>query len=263
MSTHTHTHTHTHDFEKPWLMPTLDECEFYTTMNYPDGETVKSVDYGWTIPSFRNYIGKYDIKGKTILDVGTASGFIAFEAEKAGAAEVTALDMASTSEYRGRLVAQNIEHIYTDQFVHDHSEHLIRLKNSWWYSWHKNKSKARCIYMPHSELHNWSERFDIVIAGAIVEHLSDPVFSIGAWAKAAKEAVIIPFTGVAFDDRAFMRPVCDWTDSNACSSWWELSSGLYHRIFDNLGFDVTYKRSYAIHARSKKNRRPTIIARRR
>ena len=45
-------------------------------------------------------------------------------------------------------------------------------------------------------------------------------------------------------------------------TWWTASRGLYNRVFDNLGFDVTY-----INATAKRNgvdmERPTIIARRR
>lgn len=40
---------------------------------------------------FDQYIGDYALVGKTVLDVGTASGFIAFDAEKTGAL-VTALE---------------------------------------------------------------------------------------------------------------------------------------------------------------------------
>jgi hypothetical protein len=54
--------------------------------------------------------------------------------------------------------------------------------------------------------------FDLVLAGAIVEHLSDPDYAIGAWTKIAKKAFIIPFTGVIEDSSLLMRPMTSWSD---------------------------------------------------
>lgn len=252
-----------YDFEKPWTMPNRDECLFYHAMKYADGETVQG---DWTIPSLHSYLGKYDVKGKTVLDIGTASGFIAFGAEKAGAAEVTGLDIASPYEFRGVPFAGSTEHqdaALWRQRLYD--ENLLKLRKSWWYGWHKNKSSARCIYMPHASLHDWDERFDVVIAGAIVLHLSDPVYAIGTWAKVAKEAVILPFTEVIWDDDMYMRPITGWNDPEVIYSWWMLSVGLYRKIFDNLGFDITFKTTYAFYDQGGgiKEKRPTIIAHRR
>ena len=49
-----------------------------------------------------------------------------------------------------------------------------------------------------SELRRADERFDVVIAGAIVEHLSHPVSALGALERLAQEAVIIPFISHQF-----------------------------------------------------------------
>jgi ribosomal protein L11 methylase PrmA len=46
---------------------------------------------------FLDYLGGFDIKGKSLLDVGAASGFISFEAERMGAAEVYGFDVDSES----------------------------------------------------------------------------------------------------------------------------------------------------------------------
>jgi hypothetical protein len=89
------------------------------------------------------------------------------------------------------------------------------------------------------------DNFDIVTAGAIIEHLSDPVYSIGAWAKVAREAVIIQFTNVVDTDELCMTPMTSWKDSNVYYAWWMLSRGLYVRAFDNVGFDVEFAVSEA------------------
>ena len=63
-----------------WPAPAKSDCTFYHSIDYPDGDSVTGV---WDIRGkFEQYLGNYSLKGQTVLDVGTASGFIAFEAEK-------------------------------------------------------------------------------------------------------------------------------------------------------------------------------------
>ena len=197
-------------YEPPWPDALNSRCYWYHSMKFPDGETVRG---SWEIEDFDQYIGGYDLRGKTVLDVGTASGYLAFNAELAGAT-VTGLDAASTHEFKHFPFAESLS--YRD-IVHSreiwNQENLIPIKNSWWYCWHKFNSKAKCIYAPIAELYEWkAQQFDVVMAGAIVEHLSDPVYSIGAWARLAREAVLIPFTDVIPTDDLAMYPITPLED---------------------------------------------------
>jgi SAM-dependent methyltransferase len=248
--------------ETPWPHPNRKECYFYHSMKYPDGETIQG---DWTIPDFENYIGGYDLRGKSVLDVGTATGFLAFNAERVGA-DVTGLDAATAHEFTRVPFAQSPS--YQDIASHRAdwtTGNLVPIKKSWWYGWHKNRSKARCVYAPIHQLYEWDQMFDVVLAGAIIEHLSDPIYSIGAWTKVASEAVIIPFTDVIEDDSLLMRPMTPWNDSTFSYLWWQLSRGLWRQVFNNVGFEV----SFAV-ARAQNSTlsgladvaRPTIIARR-
>jgi 2-polyprenyl-3-methyl-5-hydroxy-6-metoxy-1,4-benzoquinol methylase len=72
-------------------------------MKSRDGEVIQG---SWTIPDFGNYIGGYNLRGKSVLDVGTASGYLAFSAELAGA-YVTGLDAATAQEVRHVPFAQS------------------------------------------------------------------------------------------------------------------------------------------------------------
>lgn len=252
-------------YEQPRAIAPDDKLYWYHSMQFPDGTSVKG---SWTINDFGQYIGGYDLQGKTLLDVGTASGYLAFHAEQAGAV-VTGLDASSTHEFRHFPFAQSLSYrdinesrrIWEEQNLHP-------IKNSWWYAWHKFNSKARCVYAPMAQLYEWeAQSFDVVMAGAIVEHLSDPVYAIGAWARLAKEAVLIPFTDVLPLPEMQMRPITQ-LDTGAFWVWWHLSRGLYEKLFDNLGFDVHFTTAYADHHDDAKTgtdhaTRPSIIAIRR
>jgi SAM-dependent methyltransferase len=251
--------------ETPWPLPSKEECEFYHTISYPDGETIRGI---WTIPDLKHYIGGFDLAGKTVLDIGTASGYLAFTAEREGAASVTAVDLVDPSEVRYVPYANTPAFDDWPAWAAGLSDHYVRMKKSWWYSWHRHGSKIDLFYRPQDSLWTWDRRFDVVMAGAIVEHLSDPVFSIGAWARLAKEAVLIPFTTVADTEELRMNPITPWNNTANAYAWWELSRGLYRRIFDNLGFDVEFVTAHAQLFNEEgvlttNAERPSIIARRR
>ena len=234
-------------------------CAFYHSMDFADGSSVAGA---WDIRGrFAQYIGDYPLAGKTLLDVGTASGFLAFEAEKAGA-RVTALEGRSASEYCQLHFTGSPYHEDREAFDRDADAWFETLKNGFWHGWQKNRSRSEVVYAPLSALPYWKRRFDVVLAGAIIEHLSDPVAAIWSMTRLANEAVIIAFTPVLMTDELTMTPASTWEDPKQNYTWWNLSRGLYRRIFANVGFDMELVQVTA-RADGVDHRRPTIIARRR
>ncbi len=77
-------------------LPKLEECWFYHVMDLPGLGTIEHPG-SWDLRGrFDEYIAHTPISGKTLVDVGTASGFLSFEAEKRGAI-VTSLPPATRS----------------------------------------------------------------------------------------------------------------------------------------------------------------------
>lgn len=249
----------------PWAPAPLAECFFYHTMSYPDGEVVPSA---WDIGShFDSYIGHYPISGKTLLDVGTASGFLTFRAEQAGAA-VTSLDVLTAREITHIPFEQHLFHVDRAAFIESHDRYFRGLRNSYWYGWHKFGSRAEMVYAPLADLPFWDRRFEVVLAGAIVEHLSDPVTMIGNMSRLATEAVLVAFTPVLDTDDLIMEAGANWRrfSPDNTYTWWTLSRGLYRQLFDNLGFDVEFVDAYAVATfagLTEPSKRTTIVARRR
>jgi hypothetical protein len=253
----------------PPPLPSLDECEFYHSIDLPDGESLKG---HWDIRGgFEQYIGNYPLSGKTVLDVGTASGFLAFAAEAAGAS-VVALEANGGLEFNRVPFQDAAAHrdrlAWANAFDADSHRPMV---NSFWYAWHKLHSAVPLVFAPVESLDLWQTRFDVVLAGAIIEHLSDPVSAIGRLARITDEAVIIAFTEVADTDELAMYPINGWTQPALDYVWWKLSRGLYRRVFDNLGFDVEFVDSVATYNPNRHNprsvpevwARKTILARRR
>ena len=248
--------------------PARSECEFYHAMDFPDGESVAGV---WDIRGqFDQYIGHYPISGKTVLDVGTASGFLAFEAEKRGA-RVTAIDALRATEFERVPFAGSLHQTDRCAWAARMAKWHQGIKNGFWFARRKYASNVEMVYLPLAELPFWGRRFDVVIAGAIIEHLANPVPVLADLAAIANEAVIIAFTPVDDTDDQIMRTMNDWSNPRYDYTWWSLSRGLYRRVFANVGFDVEFVTSVARFVgtepppapATREHAHPTIIARRR
>ena len=83
-------------FVAPRHVENLADCYFYHTMELPG----LGVQHGhWDLRGrFADYVGGVEVKGKSVLDIGTATGFLSFEAERLGAARVVSFDMGDVRQ---------------------------------------------------------------------------------------------------------------------------------------------------------------------
>jgi SAM-dependent methyltransferase len=244
--------------ENPWPLPRKEDCVFYHWMTYPDGDVLEGA---WDIRGmFEQYIGNVPLAGRTVLDVGTAGGFLAFEAEKAGA-KVTALDAYQSGEFERIPFANTLYQDDRKMWVEQLDNWLRMLRNGFWYSWHRSGSNAEMVYAPLARLPYWGRKFDVVIAGAIIEHLCNPVGAIANMASVTGDTLIIAFTDVGSSKQQLMETMNDWSSPAPESSYtfWKLSKGLYLRVLNNLGFDVRFVPSKA-RLNGHEYHRDTIVA---
>ncbi len=236
----------------------LSDCFFYHSMTFPDGSKVLG-DWDLGEESFSDYIGNIDVRGKTLLDVGTATGFIAFQAERRGA-KVTAYDLDGPASVR--LVPSNSTKYHTDHAAWEKQcdDGIAWLTNGFWYAHHRMKSNVRAVYCALAELPDRIPEMDIVIAGAFFEHISDPVSAIGFLSRIAKETLVFAFTPVIESDDLFLKMY----PSEHPWSWFTLSTGLLRHILEKVGFRITKIGSSRQYARfcDQWFVRPTIVAER-
>jgi SAM-dependent methyltransferase len=82
----------TSGFRPPCHIQPSRDCLFYHTVTLPCSCTLPG---DWDLrQDIDDYVGRYDMRDKIVVDVGCASGFISFEMEKRGA-RVIALDRSS------------------------------------------------------------------------------------------------------------------------------------------------------------------------
>ena len=177
------------------------------------------------------------MRDKSLLDVGTATGFLAFEAEKRGA-RVAAFDIDSGSYQTNVPFAGYTYHEHTDSWIQGANINLRGLHNSFWYCHKRYNSRVRAIYGSFNELRKRGETFDVVLAGALFEHLSDPVTALGILAKIARDTLVIAWTPVILSEDIFMRPCVPWDNAKIDFCWYEMSVGMYRRLLLNVGFRI-------------------------
>jgi len=178
---------------------------------------------------------------------------------------VTAVEAHDARDIRQLHFREMLYHCDRAEWLRICDDSLFQLKNGFWYAWHRLDSSVEVVYAPIASFPLWRRRFDVVIAGAIVEHLADPVSAICNMALLAEETLIVAFTPVEDTDEQVMRTANQWDDPEYCYTWWTMSRGLYERILGNVGFSVEFVTATAVTQAGEQRvvaERPTIIARR-
>jgi SAM-dependent methyltransferase len=215
------------------LNPTLEACDFYHTVDLPNGE---HHDGHWDLRGlFDVYTGRVPLSGKTFLDVGTASGYLSFMAEAAGAT-VTSFDASEDTPLIPIPWTENGE----QGNVCCCGKTLDRVKNGYWYCHRAFNSKAKAIYRDVHAIAPDMGQFDVVIAGCILLHLVDPIGALMKIAQRAKDTLII--TELDPYDLA-PQPVLlpNFTRSHKRSpedfmSWWQFPPEPISMFLDVIGF---------------------------
>src|ERR1043166_4467556 len=219
----------------PRHIENLADCYFYHTMELPD----LGVQHGhWDLRGrFADYVGGVEVKGKSVLDIGTATGFLSFAAERLGASRVVSFDMSDVRQqafvpFPGAQHSEDYE-----GWIRDYSARIEKWKNAYWLCHQLLNSKAEVFYGNVYQLPLELGQFDVAIVGSVLEHLIDPLSALISIARLTRERMILVTPLIQEDEKIARfepsadRPADDFT-------WWTYSVGLYRELFAILGFTV-------------------------
>lgn len=212
-------------------------CYFYHTTEVPGHGVFKGE---WDLRGReRVYLGGVDFAGKSVLEIGTASGHLCFWMEEQGA-EVTALDLDT------HLAWDLVRHYGADQLAQwrQRCETLDRINNSWWFSHENRKSSARCIYRSIYNLEADVGTFDVVTLCSVLLHLRDPIRAIElACARSRGEIVITDVSERQFVggkphlwDELCLHFIPRTERKGAIDAWYYLPSALVMEVVKIFGF---------------------------
>jgi SAM-dependent methyltransferase len=226
----------TFQYTAPRHVTNVEECFFYHHMDLPGlGEVGKGWDLRKTIDG---YLGHFDFRGKRVLDVGTASGFLSFEMEKRGA-EVVSFDMASRAQWQ--LVPFRARGFDVPRMHSAFEKRADPIRNGYWLAHRLLKSRARVYY---GDIHNIPDdigQFDVVILGMVLPHLREPFYALAQTARLSRDAIII--TQQAPRDQGPIAYFIPNTRMNPDSpetyaAWWVFSEGCFREMLQVLGFAI-------------------------
>lgn len=219
------------------------DCYFYHTLELSTGEVVEG---GWDLRGrYADYIGHIDLRGRRVLDVGTAGGFLSFSAEEAGASAVVSFDQDSGARQHLLPFAGSPYVVDHAGWVRAHDHAMQAWKNAYWFTHADRGSKAKVAYGDVYDLPAGIGTFDVVILGAILEHLGDPVRAIGSIAKVASTYIVINTDYIAGDE-----PVARFNGLPERPEYsfvfWSYTIETYRRILAICGFEIetVYKDSF-------------------
>ena len=243
----------------PRFVDSVDECFFYHTMELPELGLVRGQ---WDLRGrFADYVGGVSVAGKSVLDVGTATGFLSFEAERLSAARVLSFDMGDARQQM--FIPFKDKPYYQDheQFVADHAREVERWKNAYWLCHRLLKSNAEVFYGDIFRLPAALGQFDVSIAAAVLEHLNDQITALASIARLTKETIVIVTPVVETEERiARLEPTADNPDYDF--TWWRYSVGAYREILKMLGFKIAgiTQAQYRYEQGDRLETRSTIVA---
>src|SRR3954462_4029433 len=183
----------------PRFIERLEDCFFYHAMELPGFGLVPA---HWDLRGrFDDYVGGINVAQKSVLDVGTATGFLSFAAEKRGASRVVSFDQSDGAEQTFLPFKDKLYYRDRERWSEQYRAEIERWKNAYWLSHRLLGSKAEVFYGNIYELPIALGAFDIAIVGSVLEHLSDPISALGSIARLTKERMIVVTPLLDTDER--------------------------------------------------------------
>jgi hypothetical protein len=237
------------------------DCDFYHTVEVPRHGVVRGQ---WDLRGAEAaYLGGIALEGRSVLEIGPATGCLGFWMEQQGA-RLTVLDLGPDNPWDLVPVrGQNLEAVRDEQ-----REHLRRLQNSWWLLHERLGSQASALRGTVYDLGPDTGLFDVVTLNAVLLHLRDPMGALIKAASVCGQTLVVTEIHESFfaDDRGvpiearlgakvrrllglsapaenrprLAAPFIPRADGSAgFDAWFYLPSALVAEMLRILGFEVT------------------------
>jgi SAM-dependent methyltransferase len=213
------------------------ECSWYHTMDLPGLGTMHgSWDLRATIDA---YLGNFDFRGKRCLDIGTSSGYLTFEMERRGAAEVVSVDLDPRT-YEWEVVPFVDPGYDVAAEIAKMQAHMLGRQRAYWFTHRLLNSKARAYYGTAYRLPEALGTFDVVLIGMMLPHVRDPFRVLEQAAARSSDTIIVTQQAPDISEAyAYFMP--DPVTRQPFNAWWSMSEACVERMLGILGFRMVSK----------------------
>lgn len=229
--------------DRPWTyaperrVARADDCYFYHTAEIPGhGKVVGQ----WDLRGRESvYLGGVDLRGKSVLEVGTASGYMGFWMERQGAT-VTCFDLDEHQSWD--LVA------FADQdmaaMIETRRKVMRKINNAWWFTRERLGAKARVIYGNVYGLDAVKPTFDVVTVSSVLLHLRDPFHALTKIAARSHDTIVVADLSsrhMLAGQEKTLDPFCMHfmprvENKGPADTWWFVPERLTEEFLRILGF---------------------------
>jgi SAM-dependent methyltransferase len=227
-------------YAKPLDVKRLDECYFYHTMDIPGYGRVEGE---WDLTKATSeYLGNVDFKGKRVLEVGPASGYLAFEMEKRGAS-VVSVDVDDDFVFDVVPFPGLDRKSLSDGFVGAQKQ----VQNGYWLTHKALNSKNRVHYGSGYKIPSELGKFEIGLLASILLHNANPIMIAEQVARLTTDKLIIVDLCHGEIEGAENIPTIQLypnAENGIWHTWWRFSESFFVELLKILGFPkVTITRS--------------------
>lgn len=234
--------------------PLIERYFWYHTIDLGHGLiTPGCYDYRTTVQDFHF---PSDLNGKTVLDVGSATGFFAFEFERRGA-QVTSVELPSLQDldvFPGQTVEQSIRKIQRmmyprkpgglDQYKQEFTPeqlHEYLLEAPFRFCAKLLGSKVRRVYSTIYDLSlaklGTPEGFDLVFVGDVLVHTLDPFRALATLVPLSKHTLVVAQAMPDLPGNAPAMVYVGGADPEEDElSWWRPTKECFLQLLKKFGF---------------------------
>ncbi len=175
-----------------------------------------------------------DVRGKRCLDVGTSDGFLAFELERRGAAEVVATDIATHEQWDWEaglrdLGPQYLRHVEGPAMGigFELARELL------------DSSVVRRQLSVYDLSPEHVGTFDVVVCGSLLLHLRDPLRALAA-IRSVCRAELLCANQIDLGRSILQRrtPLVRLDGTSGITQWWLPNAAGHRQMLDAAGFEI-------------------------
>jgi len=208
----------------------ISDCYFYHTTEIPGHGVVKG---DWDLrEKMPEYLGNVGLKGKRVLDVGTANGFLTFYMEGQGA-DVVSYDLSP--EHKFDVAPSRYGY---RRHAEEYRGYIRSVNNGYWFVHEARKSRAKMAYGTVYDIPREIGPVDVAVFGSILLHLRDPFLALqNALRLTTEQVVVVEPAWRSIHEGAHMVFVPEyWKDYNQ-GTWWHFTPAIIQRFLASLGFE--------------------------
>jgi O-methyltransferase len=226
-------------YAEPMRNTATTECDWYHTVDIPGHGLIRG---GWDLRDcVDDYLGNQRFAGRSVIEIGPASGFLTTMMEKRGAS-VTAVDTPLDTVWefvprRDRDISQEIASM---------KRHIPRIRRGWWHLQNVTGGSARMLEIGAAGLFDAADSIhaDICLIGALLAHVRHPIDVLETASRVADRVIVTQRYFTEIEDRRPFALFGPEPNNAMIVTWWFVSMAIVRNAMGVFGFKPIHEQRF-------------------